>query len=747
MRDNSNKFDLFGDYDEDTKNYNNNSNYNNKNYNNDNDDNDFDNDNNNNYKKSKYKNIISNDNDDDNYYNNNNYDNSNNYKNNSNRRNNNIIDIFGDNDNYDDRNNNNYDDRNNNNYNNRNNNNNYNDRNNYNYNDRNNNNYNDRNNYNYNDRNNYNYNERNNNNYNYNDRNNNDRNYNNKKYNGENNGNRNERKNSNNDDNFNNNQKKNSNNTNKSNNNQKKGRLEYLTSSLTTNIIEYTEKHIDNNPVIFYRIKVTDHYHNSSWIIEKRYNDFSNLQKKLSNYFPDVPKIPGKTIFRVSDFASIKKRKDGLQTFLKICVNRKDIFSSENLKNFLELEKYSPELCGNSPDLEGNFTLPQGVRSFKYIPEENIIVICTCEMSVVEKAETKLNEFKSKFDKQDELTNPPGNICIYKVEKNDGEFNFREIWKRKLKARTQSLYYDTEERLLFVGRSDGYISVHSLDKESKFKKVNLVVELKNHQSSVSGIWYDSVEKKMYTVSFDKRFLASGINQNSQITEIGRSPFDYTDLKAEVKHNKLFTASEGGVVEIFSYKNYPPEKLCSTSISGLGSIHDLYISANQYYIFTCDLKGKISILDFGSNSNFCSEVSQFSGKNSLRTIIYNEERKEIITGDEAGKILIWSTKTGQPIYSWSAHEGGAVTKILYDKENKILVSGGKDKNIKFWRLPDNWVNKEVLKFEKEELTKINNEIAKRRIKVQQEIEDGIENDFDSDLSQEDDLNGWNYRKDK
>ena len=53
----------------------------------------------------------------------------------------------------------------------------------------------------------------------------------------------------------------------------------------------------------------------------------------------------------------------------------------------------------------------------------------------------------------------------------------------------------------------------------------------------------------------------------------------------------------------------------------------------------------------------------------------------------------------------------------------------------------------MKFENEELKKINNEIARRRIKAQQEIEDGIENDFDSDLSQEDDLNGWNYRKDK
>ena len=63
--------------------------------------------------------------------------------------------------------------------------------------------------------------------------------------------------------------------------NQRKGKLEYLTSTLTATIIEYTEKHIDNSPVIFYRIKTTDHFNNNSWIIEKRYNDFVTLQKKL----------------------------------------------------------------------------------------------------------------------------------------------------------------------------------------------------------------------------------------------------------------------------------------------------------------------------------------------------------------------------------------------------------------------------------------------------------------------------------
>jgi WD40 repeat protein len=310
------------------------------------------------------------------------------------------------------------------------------------------------------------------------------------------------------------------------------------------------------------------------------------------------------------------------------------------------------------------------------------------------------------------------------------------------------------EKYLLIGRNDGFISIHSVDKESRFKRVDLALELKNHLSQVNGVWYDPLEKKIYSVSTDKKFVASDVNYNSQITEIARSPFDYTCLKPDIKYDRIFTASEGGIIEIFSIKRFPPNKICSTSITGVGNIRDIFININQFYIFACDNKCKITVLDFGSaNSNnnnncICSEISQFGGKTPLRAIIYDENKKELITGDETGKIVVWSIKTGQPIFSWAAHDNNsAITRLYYDQKNRVLISGAKDKIIKFWKLPDNWVNSDVLRFENEELKKINNEIARRRIKAQQEIEDGIENDFDSDLSQEDDLNGWNYRKDK
>ena len=59
-----------------------------------------------------------------------------------------------------------------------------------------------------------------------------------------------------------------------------------------------------------------------------------------------------------------------------------------------------------------------------------------------------------------------------------------------------------------------------------------------------------------------------------------------------------------------------------------------------------MKGKISVLDFGSinkanntGNNICTEISQFGGKNPLRNIVYDENKKELITGDETGKIVV------------------------------------------------------------------------------------------------------------
>ncbi len=62
------------------------------------------------------------------------------------------------------------------------------------------------------------------------------------------------------------------------------------------------------------------------------------------------------------------------------------------------------------------------------------------------------------------------------------------------------------------------------------------------------------------------------------------------------------------------------------------------------------------------------------------------------------------------------ENFAITKLLYDKDIRLLLAGSKNNMAKFWKLLDNWANVEVQKSEDEELKIIYNEIVRRRIKA-------------------------------
>ena len=94
----------------------------------------------------------------------------------------------------------------------------------------------------------------------------------------------------------------------------------------------------------------------------------------------------------------------------------------------------------------------------------------------------------------EEMTSPQGYAYVYIIKENNGELNFRKIWRRKFKGRTRYKYYDIETKLFIIGTTDRFISIHSLDKESLYKRVDLVIELKKNLLTVTGIWFNSLEK-------------------------------------------------------------------------------------------------------------------------------------------------------------------------------------------------------------------------------------------------------------
>lgn len=93
-------------------------------------------------------------------------------------------------------------------------------------------------------------------------------------------------------------------------------------------------------------------------------------------------------------------------------------------------------------------------------------------------------------------------------------------------------------------------------------------------------------------------------------------------------------------------------------------------------------------------------------------------------------------------AFEAHKG-AVTQLYFEEDNRLLMTGGKDRSLKvnvkwqqIWKLPERWINEEVEKFEESEIKNMKDSMA--MIKLQRSM-----NKHDDDSS-DDDLNGWDFR---
>jgi WD40 repeat protein len=165
-----------------------------------------------------------------------------------------------------------------------------------------------------------------------------------------------------------------------------------------------------------------------------------------------------------------------------------------------------------------------------------------------------------------------------------------------------------------------------------------------------GISYDSKTGYVYTCSSDKKFIISELAYPENFTEVTTGSHGFTNLVFDKKNDRLFLTNEVGVVFIYSISSFPPILLYSVQTSSKSNIRGICIDYKKLYIFTATLAGRISILDLGlpGKERFIKEITGFGSEMKIRIILYNSLSNEIITGDEDGKITVWSLKSGQPI---------------------------------------------------------------------------------------------------
>ena len=506
-------------------------------------------------------------------------------------------------------------------------------------------------------------------------------------------------------------------------------------SILGINVLSYVDKLVGSKIVTFYQVEITSRITKNSWKIDKRYSEFKKLHDAMLKIYPRLPKIPGTTLFKVTSPEALKSRQKALEAFLRSCVQRRDILQNKLFKEFLELEKNAPEIVGNDVDLYYDYKkLPLGCRNFKVIPHRKIMVVCCSNMNILSRSNVILSNI-SFSKKNDDDKVPMGALFIYQCEPSKEEvYAIHKIWAKPFPIQTGTLYWEDQNQILSVGNDDGKIYVFKPKPNCYYDEMEQIAEYNVHTDRVMGIGIDVKTNFLYSCSTDKTFWVSDLLRSKNSQMINSTEVGYTNLELDQENRRIFLTTEHGEIYVYSIVSYPPILVRNMQTSSLSSIRAFHIDKTNGYIFTGNVGGKICIMNLPpvNKEKLMSEISNFGvGEMKIRVCVTNPVNRELMTGDESGRVVIWSLKIGKPIYLWHAHDM-AITQMQYEKDNRQLWTGGKDLRIKLWILPEKWVSEEVDLFDKEEKYNIADESIEKKEKKEGEEED--EED-------EDDVTGW------
>ena len=90
--------------------------------------------------------------------------------------------------------------------------------------------------------------------------------------------------------------------------------------SMSVDVPSFEEKKVDGgkNNVVFFKVIFGFIKGNKRWFLEKRYSEFDQLDKTLKDIYPNIPSLPGKTLFKIKDSASIENRRKVLNEYMKV---------------------------------------------------------------------------------------------------------------------------------------------------------------------------------------------------------------------------------------------------------------------------------------------------------------------------------------------------------------------------------------------------------------------------------------------
>ena len=503
---------------------------------------------------------------------------------------------------------------------------------------------------------------------------------------------------------------------------------------LSITINSYKEIYIDRQSDIYYIIQITNNFSNKKWEIQKTITDFQNLYEKLFTLHPNLPLIPKQTLFKITSLHISDKRKYELQNFLRFCVQRKDILLNSDFINFIEIQKNCPELIGNIIKKEEEINLFEfSVLNFIYSKIINLLIVLCTNNDYISSDEMSVDNILTLRNSFIGEKTSLSHIIIFEYKKEKDKIIINKLWKKSFYICSKIIIFDELNEILCVGNDDGKIYIYKTKEKGNFTLMENIGELNFHSDKITGLYLNSIEQKLYSISSDSMFFVIDLKDKSYNKSlIYNNMSSYTGLKYIKQYNIFITTDEDGFISIFIFNNFRYILYLNIQTKLLNKINSFYYNNNM--IFAGNDIGQISFINISYYIlRHIKETYTFNiGMNKIKCIIYNSKRDELFIGNEKGNVIVWNNKIKNFIYSWKAHTPYGVNSLWFD--DNILWSCGNDKKIIQWKIPEKWFNDDIYLFS-------GNYEEKKHKKDYLDIR---ENDDDNISSDEDEFNGWSNK---
>eukprot|EP00828_Plagiopyla_frontata_P039395 TRINITY_DN517_c0_g2_i1.p1 TRINITY_DN517_c0_g2~~TRINITY_DN517_c0_g2_i1.p1 ORF type:complete len:316 (-),score=38.60 TRINITY_DN517_c0_g2_i1:401-1348(-) len=312
-----------------------------------------------------------------------------------------------------------------------------------------------------------------------------------------------------------------------------------------------------------------------------------------------------------------------LEKYLQGIIGRSDVFNSEPLKHFLQLESHAPEAVVTPPQFLDEGCYSHGLRDFHYQEDKGILISLVSEMNVVSRVDSLLTNIKMPWENstQDVLVTV-GAVEFYGQISVDN-WKFEIIWAKTFASQAICMMWDQSTGLLAVGLDDGSLYIEKVYAESNYIKHEQDLSAKVHSARIMGVAIDNLTNLCYTISEDKYLKCVDITRGMIIAEVPVSANKLTALILDKDYKRAFITNKANDVYVYDISTPQPYLLhqFQTVYKNVG-IRGLHYDAQKNYIFTCGHNdGSITVFDLGKpgKEKFVKPVMTLQGKAKARVI--------------------------------------------------------------------------------------------------------------------------------